>query len=314
MRTAGHGILRFFARRLAGMTLVLLTAVTVTFFLIRLAPGGPFTDERNYPEDAIERLNEHYGLNDPLAVQYLHYIGNLLHGDLGPSLKYANRSVNEIISTRFPVSVELGILGLLFALLVGIPVGVCASLHPNRPGDYIPMGIAMTGICLPSFVLGPLLILAFALGLNWVSASGWNSWLDRLLPAVTLGSAYAAYIARLTRGSMLEVLSQDYIRTARAKGISETRVVLLHALKNAILPVVSFLGPATAGLITGSFIVETIFHIPGLGTMFVMAAFNRDYTLVLGLVVFYAALVVIFNTFVDILLVWLDPRLRKNIV
>ena len=171
----------------------------------------------------------------------------------------------------------------------------------------------MTGICLPSFVLGPLLLLAFALGLNWVNASGWTSWSDRILPAITLGSAYAAYIARLTRGSMLEVLSQDYIRTARAKGISERRVVLVHALKNAILPVVSFLGPATAGLITGSFVVETIFHIPGLGTMFVMAAFNRDYTLVLGLVVFYAALVVLFNTFVDLLLFWLDPRLRKHI-
>ena len=221
--------------------------------------------------------------------------------------------MNEIIGDRFPVSLELGVLGLLFALLLGIPIGVHAARHPNGPGDYIPMAVAMTGICLPSFVLGPLLLLAFALGLNWVNASGWSDMSDRILPAITLGSAYAAYIARLTRGSMLEVLAQDYIRTARAKGISESRVVYVHALKNAILPVVSFLGPATAGLITGSFVVETIFHIPGLGTMFVMAAFNRDYTLVLGLVVFYAALVVLFNAFVDLLLVWLDPRLRKHL-
>jgi len=222
--------------------------------------------------------------------------------------------VNEIIADTFPVSLELGVLGLLFAVAVGIPAGVRAALHPNRPGDYVTMGFAMTGICFPSFVLGPLLILGLALGLGWFNAAGWDTWSDRVLPAITLGSAYAAYIARLTRGSMLEVLPQDYIRTARAKGLPEIRVVSRHALKNAILPVVSFLGPAAAGLITGSFVVETIFHIPGLGKMFVTAAFNRDYTLVLGLVVFYASLVVLFNIVVDLLLAALDPRTRRALV
>ena len=185
-----------------------------------------------------------------------------------------------------------------------------ASLRPNTALDYVPMSLAMTGICIPSFVLGPLLVLTFALGLGWVNASGWDMPSDRILPAITLGSAYAAYIARLSRAGMLDVLPQDYIRTARAKGLRESRVIGIHALKPCIFPVVSFLGPAVAGLITGSFVVETIFHIPGLGKMFVMGAFNRDYTLVLGLVVFYSALVIVFNTIVDIALASLNPRLR----
>jgi oligopeptide transport system permease protein len=306
-------MLSFILRRLLSLLPVLFAVVTINFFLIRLMPGGPFTNEKSFPEEAIERLNQHYGLDLPLHVQYFRYLGNLLRGDLGPSLRYSNRTVNAIIAKGFPVSLELGVLALVFALIIGVSAGIWASLHPNRPGDYIPMGLAMTGICLPSFVIGPLLILGLALGLGWFNASGWNTISDRVLPAITLGSGYAAYIARLTRGSMLEVLPQDYIRTARAKGLPSWQVILRHALHNAILPVVSFLGPAVAGLITGSFVVETIFHIPGLGKMFVMAASNRDYTLLLGLVVFYATLVVIFNMLVDMLIAIIDPRTRKHI-
>ena len=303
-------MLKFLTRRLLAMIPVLWATVTMTFILVHIAPGGPFTEEKQYPQQAIDRLNEHYGLNDPMITQYTRYMGNLLRGNLGPSLKYQNRSVNEIIADTFPVSLELGIWALLVALILGLPAGIIASLRPNTALDYVPMSLAMTGICIPSFVLGPLLVLTFALGLGWVNASGWDIPSDRILPAITLGSAYAAYIARLSRAGMLDVLPQDYIRTARAKGLRESRVIGLHALKPGIFPVISFLGPAVAGLITGSFVVETIFHIPGLGKMFVMGAFNRDYTLVLGLVVFYSALVIIFNTIVDIALASLNPRLR----
>jgi oligopeptide transport system permease protein len=287
--------------------------VTITFFLIRLAPGGPFTDERSYPAESIRQLNRYYGLDKPILVQYARYIsGVVLRGDLGPSFKYPDRTVNEILAETFPVSLELGAYALLFALLLGLGAGIAAALRPNRAADHAVMGIAMTGICVPSFVLGPLLVLAFSLGLGWCNAAGWITAGDRILPAITLGAAYAAYISRLTRGSMLEVLPQDYIRTAQAKGVPALRVVTHHALRNALPPVVSFLGPATAGLITGSFVVETVFQIPGMGRMFVSAAFNRDYTLLLGLVVFYSLLIVAFNTLSDILLAWLDPRVRAH--
>jgi oligopeptide transport system permease protein len=304
---------RFLINRLLGTFLVLLAAVTLTFFLVRLAPGGPFTEEKSFPEEAIARLNAHYGLDRPILVQYGRYLGGVLRGDLGPSFQYPNRTVNEIIADAFPVSLELGAWAMLFALAVGLGAGILASLRPNTWVDHVPMGLAMTGICVPSFVLGPLLVLGLGLGLGWFNAAGWNTPGDRILPALTLGSAYAAYIARLTRGGMLEVLPRDFIRTARAKGLSEPAVIVRHALKPGLFAVVSFLGPATAGIITGSFVVETVFHIPGLGKMFVTGAFNRDYTLVLGLVVFYAGLVAVFNTLVDLLLGLLDPRLRRQI-
>jgi oligopeptide transport system permease protein len=303
-------MLKFLTRRLLAMIPVLWATVTLTFVLVRLAPGGPFTEEKSYPQAAIDQLNRHYGLDQPMRIQYVRYLGNLLRGNLGPSLKYQNRSVNTIIAETFPVSLELGCWALIVALLLGLSAGITASLRPNTALDYIPMSLAMVGICIPAFVLGPLLVLSFALGLGWFNAAGWYLPSDRVLPALTLGSAYAAYIARLFRAGMLDVLPQDFIRTARAKGLRESRVVGIHALKPGIFPVVSFLGPAVAGLITGSFVVETIFHIPGLGKMFVMGAFNRDYTLVLGLVVFYSALVVVFNTLVDLALALLNPRLR----
>jgi len=305
-------MLRFITARLLQAVLVLLTTITITFFLIRMAPGSPFMEERNYTPETIARLNKHYGFDQPLHIQYFRYLGRAVRGDLGPSTTYANRTVNDVIAEAFPESLELGFYALLLAFLVGTGAGVAASLRPNSARDYGVMGFAMTGICLPSFVLGPVLILIFAVGLGWLQPSGWHLPSDRILPTITLASAYIAYIARLTRGSMLETWPQDYIRTARAKGLSELRVTLRHALRNAILPIVSFLGPAAAGLITGSFVVETIFHIPGLGRQFVQSAFNRDYSLVLGLVAFYAAIIVIFNTAVDIALSVLDPRIRRR--
>jgi oligopeptide transport system permease protein len=305
-------MIKFILRRLLELIPVLLISITLVFFMVRLAPGGPFTAEKSFTAEAIERLNEHYGLDKPIMVQYGNYLLNLLKGDLGPSFQYPSRSVNDIIKETFPVSLELGALSMLFALVVGLLAGIIASLKPNTLQDHVPMGLAMTGICMPSFVLGPLLILVFGLWLGWFNASGWELPIDRVLPVITLGSAYAAYISRLTRGSLLEVLPSVYIRTARAKGLSEANVIFKHTLKNALLPVVSYLGPATAGILTGSFVVESIFNIPGMGRMFVLAAFNRDYTLILGLVVFFALLVVLFNAVVDILLGLLNPKLRMH--
>jgi len=305
-------MLKFLTRRLLSMIPVLWATVTLTFLLVRLAPGGPFTNEKQYPPQAIEQINRHYGLDAPLHVQYFRYLGNLLRGDLGPSLKYPGQSVNGIIAETFPVSLELGFWALLVALAIGLAAGITASLRPNTALDTVPMTLSMAGICIPAFVLGPLLVLVFALYAGWFNAAGWNTPSDRVLPAITLGAAYAAYIARLTRAGMLDVLPQDYIRTARAKGLGEFRIVGIHALKPGIFPVISFLGPAVAGLISGSFVTETIFHIPGLGKMFVAGAFNRDYTLVLGLVVFYSVLVILFNTLVDVLLATLNPRLRLD--
>jgi len=301
---------RFIAKRFLEMIPVLFIIATITFFMVRLAPGGPFTTEKSIPPEIQKKLEAFYGLNRPLFQQYLDYMGNLLKGDLGPSFKYATWSVNELIWSAFPVSLELGCYGLAIALILGLGAGVVASLRQNSALDHISMSLAMVGICVPTFVLGPLLILMFGLGLGWVNASGWDSWRDRILPSLTLGFFYAAYIARLARGGMLEILNQEFIRTARAKGASRQRVILKHALKGGLLPVVSFLGPAVADIITGSFVVETIFQVPGLGRFFVTAAFNRDYTMVIGTVLFYAVLIILLNLVVDVVQVWLNPRLR----
>ena len=301
---------RFIARRFLETIPVLFVIATVTFFMVRLAPGGPFTTEKSIPPEIQKKLEAFYGLNKPLFQQYLDYMGNLLKGDLGPSFKYATWSVNELIWSAFPVSLELGCYGLAIALALGLSAGIIASLRQNSALDHTSMSLAMVGICVPTFVTGPLLILLFGLALGWFNASGWDSARDRVLPALTLGAYYAAYIARLGRGGMLEILNQDFIRTARAKGASPWRVILKHALRGGLLPVVSFLGPAVAGIITGSFVVETIFQVPGLGRFFVTAAFNRDYTMVLGTVLFYAVLIILLNLVVDVVQVWLNPKLR----
>ena len=302
---------KFILSRVAQAIPVILIVITLTFFMVRMAPGGPFDTDRAAPPEVMEALNEKYHLNDPMYLQFFSYLKDLVHGDLGPSFKYPGRSVNEMIAGGFPVTMELATYAILLAMLIGIPIGVIAALNTNTVKDYLPMSFAMLGICLPSFVLGPMLILIFGIWLEMLPVSGWGqSPGDKILPAITLGSTYAAYIARITRGGMLEILSQDYIRTARAKGLSTPRIVIVHAMRGGITPVISFLGPAIAGLIAGSFVVESIFQIPGLGRFYIQAAFNRDYTMVLGTTIFFSVLIVIFNLLADLLLVWLNPRLR----
>lgn len=300
---------KFIARRIVQSILVIFVIITVTFFMVRFAPGDPFSAERKMPEHIKERLMAHYGLDQPLMVQYGNYLGQLLKGDLGPSFT-ETRSVNQILAATFPVSLELGSWALLIALGIGLPVGILAAVFRNTLADYIPMSMAMIGICLPTFVLGPILALVFGVWLGWFNVSGWFVPTDRVLPALTIGLVYAAVIARITRGGMLEVLSQDFIRTAQAKGVPFIRIILLHTLKGGLLPVISFLGPALAGIISGSFVVETIFQIPGMGREFVSSAFDRDYTLVLGTIILYAALITAANLLVDIVQVVLNPRLR----
>ncbi len=306
-------MIKFIFIRLLQAIPVLLIVITATFLLVREAPGGPFSTEKAVSAEILKNLNERYNLNAPLHEQYFDYLGNLLQGDFGPSFKYPNRSVTEIISTGFPVTFELGIYALLIAFFIGSLAGVIASLKTNSLQDYLPMSTAMIGICLPTFVLGPLLILFFGIWLELLPVSGWGQQLgDKILPSVTLGFAYAAYVARLSRGGMLEVLSQDYIRTARAKGLPEWQIVCRHALRGGLMPVISFMGPAMAGLLAGSFVIETIFQIPGLGRFYVQASFNRDYTMILGTTIFLATLIVLFNLLSDIIAVWLNPKLRFN--
>lgn len=290
---------------------VLFVIVTVTFFLARLAPGDPLSRERAISDEAFHQIQAYYKLDQPLWRQYTSYLGGLVRGDLGPSLKNPSRSVAEWIGITFPVSLELGCYSMLFALCAGLPAGILAAWRPNTWLDYTSMSLAMGGICIPNFVLGPVLALIFAIWLGWLPVALWDLPSGKILPTITLGAIYAAYIARLTRASLLDVLSQDYIRTARAKGLSEPRVVIRHALRGALQPVVSFLGPASAGIVTGSFVVENIFRIPGLGTQFIESALNRDYGMILGTVLFFAVLIMTFNLAVDIVQAWLDPRLRN---
>jgi oligopeptide transport system permease protein len=303
-------MLRFILRRLLQLVPVLFVILTATFFMLRAVPGGPFTQEKAVSPEVLRNLEAHYGLDQPVWKQYLTYLGHLLRGDLGPSFKYSNRTVNEIIAGKLPTSLELGGWSLLVAFVVGLPLGILAAIRRNTWVDYLCSSVGLIGICVPPFVLGPLLALVFGIYLKWFDVSGWEYADDRVLPCLTLGFAYAAYFMRLTRGGMLEVLHLDYIRTARAKGASEARIVFHHALRGGLLPLVSFLGPAVAGILTGSFILETIFQIPGLGREFVTSATNRDYTLVLGLVVLYTVFIVAMNLVVDVIQVWLNPRLR----
>lgn len=304
---------RFIGGRLLQAIPVILVVITATFFLVRMAPGGPFDDEKVVLPEVKAALEAQYKLDQPLLLQYGAYLGDLMQGDLGPSFKYPGRSVNELIGAGLPVTAELGLYALMIAVFIGILAGVFASLKPNTARDYTTMSLAMIGICMPSFLLGPLLVLVFGIHLDWLPVSGWGDIPgDKILPSITLGSAYAAYIARLSRAGMLEVLSQDYIRTARAKGLPQWRIITRHALRGGLIPVVAFLGPAFAGLLAGSFVVETIFQIPGLGRFYVQAAFNRDYTMILGTTVFLSTLIVLFNLLSDILAAWMNPRLRAQ--
>lgn len=301
---------KFILRRIAISIPVIFLVATTTFFIMRLAPGGPFMSERAIPPEILANLQAKYGLDQPLWVQYGRYLQNLVQFDLGPSYKYPERTVNEVIAEGFPVSLQLGLSALAFALFLGIPGGILAAFKHGGIIDRLTMSVIVVGISVPTFVLGPLFVFVFALTLYWFPPALWGTWDQMVLPAVTLGLPYSVYIARLTRAEMLEVLSQDYIRTARAKGASEFRILWKHALNGALLPVVSFLGPAVADITTGSIVVEKIFAIPGLGRYFVEAAFSRDYTMVLGTVVFYATLLIVANLVVDLMYRFLDPRIE----
>ncbi len=302
----------YMLRRLLEAVPVLLAVITIAFFLVRLAPGGPFDTDKRADPRVLARLEAHYRLDQPLFRQYLDYLGGVVRGDLGPSYRKPGRTVTEWMLLRFPVSLELGLYALAVAVFFGLAAGVLAAHRPNSMVDHGAMSLAMLGICLPNFVLGPLLVLVFSLWLGWLPVAGWSTPAHKILPTLTLGAMYAAYIARLARGGMLEVMAQDYIRTARAKGLSEARVVLRHGLRGGLQPVVAFLGPAAAGLFTGSFVVETVFQIPGLGREFVESAFNRDYTMVIGAVLVFAVLVVLLNLAADLALAVLDPRIRER--
>lgn len=307
-------MLKFALGRLLQAIPVLLVVISMTFMLVHSAPGGPFSADKAVPAEVLVALEAQYNLDQPLWQQYLSYLGDVLRGDLGPSFKYPGRSVNELIASGLPTTAELGLYAMLVAVFIGVLAGVTASMRPNTLQDYVPMSAAMIGICMPSFLLGPLLVLVFGIYLEWLPVSGWGQIPgDKILPAITLGTGYAAYIARLSRGGMLEVLSQDYIRTARAKGLPEFVIIGKHALRGGLVPVVAFLGPAFAGLLGGSFVVETIFQIPGLGRLYVQAAFNRDYTMILGSTVFFATLIILFNLLSDMLAIWLNPKLRQQV-
>jgi oligopeptide transport system permease protein len=306
-------MLRLFIRRLLESIPTLLILVALTFFMMRMAPGGPFDTEKRLAPEVEANLRAAYHLDEPLYQQFGRYLGNLAQGDFGPSFQYRDRTVTELIAGGFPVSLRLGGFAMLLALFGGVALGSIAALRQNRPTDYATMAVAMTGISVPNFVMAPLLVLVFAVYLGWFPAGGLGDagWRNLLLPVITLALTQVAYIARLTRGSMIEVLRSNYIRTARAQGLSTGTILLRHALKPALVPIVSYLGPATAGLITGSVVIETIFGLPGLGRYFVQGALNRDYTLVLGIVVFYGALIILFNFLVDLAYGWLDPRSRE---
>ena len=306
-------MLTYSFKRLLSAIPTLLVLVTLAFFMMRAAPGGPFDGERSVAPEVRAKLEQTYHLNEPLWRQYVRYLDQLAHGDLGPSFKYADHSVNELIAEGFPVSLQVGGLAMLLALVLGVWIGMLAAMRQNSLLDYSVMTLAMTGISIPNYVIAPLLILLFAVTLHWLPAGGWDGSLrDMLLPVVALAAPQVAYIARLMRGSMIEVLHANFIRTARAKGLPERTVVLRHALRPALMPVLSYLGPAAAGIITGSVVIEQIFAIPGIGRYFVQAALNRDYTLVMGVVIFYGVLVILFNFAVDVLYGAIDPRARPE--
>jgi len=306
-----EGIVRHATARLLGLIPTLLVLITIAFFLIRIAPGGPFDGEKVLPPEIRANLDAKYHLDEPLLQQYFRYLGQILTFDFGPSFQYKDWTVNELIARGFPVSATVGGLAMMLAFVVGTLVGTLAALRQNSAVDYSVMGVAMLGVSIPNFVIAPLLILGLAVYGGWLPAGGWDwSWQRMVLPVVTLALPVIAYIARLTRGSMIEVLHSNYIRTARAKGLPERLVIFRHALKPAILPVISYMGPATAALITGSVVIERIYSIPGLGSYFVQGALNRDYTLVMGVVVFYGIVIILLNFIVDLLYAWLNPRIR----
>jgi ABC-type dipeptide/oligopeptide/nickel transport system permease component len=303
-------LIRMILGRFASALVVVFFVATFGFLALKAAPGGPFDGERRVPAEVQRNIDRAYHLDWPLWKQYAHYMAGLARGDLGHSMKRTS-SVNEIIAENFPRSLQLGLLALLFAVVAGVGLGVLAAARQNRAADHAAMSLALVGISMPSFVLGPLLIYWFALRLGWLPAARWEGLASMIMPAATLGLIYMGTIARLTRSGMLETIGQDYIRTARAKGLSERQVVWKHALRLGILPVVTFLGPATAYLITGSIVIETIFQVPGLGFYFISSVADRDYPVLAGVMVFYCLFLVLLNLLVDLSYGLLDPRIRE---
>ncbi|MGK4005104.1 ABC transporter permease subunit [Sorangium sp. So ce1036] len=298
-------------KRLLSIIPTLFLVATLVFVLVRIVPGGPFDLERAVPAEVQRQLDAKYHLNDPVLKQYGDWLFALVtRGDLGPTFRYPNRTVNEIIALSLPVSMQLGLCAMLFALAVGVPLGILGAIRQNTWKDTAAMAAAMIGLSVPRYVLAPLLLLVFSLKLYWFPVARWETWRHMVLPVVCAGLPVAAVIARLTRGGMLEVIRADFIRTARAKGLSERKIILKHALRGGLLPVVSFLGPGFSGMLVGSLVVEKIFNIPGMGRYFVEAATNRDYNLVMGVMLVYGSLLMVFNALVDVAYALLDPRVE----
>lgn len=305
-------MIRFLLRRICESIPVFFAIITATFFMARFVPGGPFDKEKSVPPETLEALNAYYGLNEPLGSQYIKFLKNLACGELGPSYKYSGWSVNELIAEKAKVSLELGFYALIFAVAFGLLLGVLAAVLKDKPLGKIIGAISLAGICLPSMVLAPVAILLFAIKLKCFNAMGWNFPSDAVLPSITLGLFYLAWIARLARASAIGELSKGYVKTARAKGLGAFKIYFVHVLRNAIQPVVSYLGPAAAGLLTGSFVVETIFQIPGLGKFFISSALDNDYTMVMGCVILYAGFIIIFNLISDLVIAALNPKIAKG--
>jgi oligopeptide transport system permease protein len=303
-------MLKYFFKRLLHGIPVLFVVATLTFIIMRLVPGGPFDQEKKLPPEILANIEAKYHLDQSVGVQYLFYLKQLVHGDMGPSYKYIGRDVTDIILDTFPVSITLGLLAMLIVLGIGVPVGVWSAYRQNSIVDQVFMFFATLGISIPSFVLGTILVWVMSNKLQWLPPALWEGPRYMILPAIALGAPFTGYVARLIRSTVLEVLASDYIRTARAKGLTETTILLKHTLKNSIFPVISVLGPLTAGLVTGSFVIEFIFSIPGMGSFFITAVTNRDYPLIMGVTLVYAVLIVVANIFVDMIYMWLDPRVR----
>lgn len=303
---------RYILVRVLSMIATLFVVITLTFVIMHAVPGGPFTSEKPLPPEIIAAMEAKYKLDQPLHMQYIDYVGGVLQGDFGPSYKFKGRTVSGMLMDYFPVSAQLGGISILLIVVVGIPMGVIAALKQGKFLDKLMVFLAILGVTIPSFVLATLMIYTFGTKLGWLPTSRWTSWKSMIMPVISLSVSSIAYITRLTRSSMLEVINSDYIRTARAKGLSETVVVFKHALKNALIPVITYIGPMAAAILTGSFVVEKVFAIPGMGRMFVESITNRDYTVIMGVTIFYAVILVVVTFITDLVYGFVDPRIKIN--